>query len=99
MGSATLYSVLIYILLSEDVTYASNVFETYVIVTILKLCCFNYHICKLGNILLFVNSIVILFHCNSMYVICICLIYGDLGCDVDLPRSFVTLGGLPGLYK
>ena len=23
----------------------------------------------------------------------------DLGCDVDLPRSFVTLGGLLGLYK
>ena len=20
-------------------------------------------------------------------------------CDADLPRSFVTLGGLPGLYK
>jgi len=27
-----LYSVLIYMLLSEDVTYASNVFETYIIV-------------------------------------------------------------------
>jgi hypothetical protein len=23
----------------------------------------------------------------------------DLGCDVDLPRSFVTLGELPGSYK
>ena len=30
---------------------------------------------------------------------CICLIYYGLGCDVDLPRSYVTLGGLPGLYK
>ena len=30
---------------------------------------------------------------------CICLIYYGLGCDVDLPRSFVTLGGLSGLYK
>jgi hypothetical protein len=38
--------------------YASSVFETHVIVTILKLCCFSYHICKLDNILLFVNSIV-----------------------------------------
>ena len=36
---------------------------------------------------------------NSMYVMCICLIYYGLGCDVDLPRSFVTLGGQPGLYK
>ena len=32
MGSATLYSVLIYMLLSKDVTYASNVFGTYIIV-------------------------------------------------------------------
>ena len=40
MGSVNLYSVLIYMLLSEDVTYASNVFETYVIVIIWKLCCF-----------------------------------------------------------
>ena len=58
MGSVTLYLFLVYMLLLEDVTYASSVFETYVIVTILKLCCFSYHICKLGNILLFVNSIV-----------------------------------------
>ena len=36
---------------------------------------------------------------NSMYVMCICLIYYGLGCDVDLPRSFMTLGGLLGLYK
>ena len=58
MGSATLYLFLVYMLLLEDVTYASSVFETYVIVTILKLCCFSYHIYKFGNILLFVNSIV-----------------------------------------
>ena len=58
MGSTTLYLFLVYMLLLEDVNYASNVFETYVIVTILKLCCFSYHIYKLGNILLFVNSIV-----------------------------------------
>ena len=32
MPAATLYSVLIYMLLSEDVPYASNVFETYIIV-------------------------------------------------------------------
>ena len=96
----TLYLFLIYMLLLEDVTYASSVFESYVIVTILKLCCFSYHICKLGNILLFVNSIVnIISTANSMYVMCICLIYYGLCCDVDLPRSFVTLGGLPGLYK
>jgi hypothetical protein len=23
----------------------------------------------------------------------------DLGCEVDLPRSVMTLGGLPGLYE
>jgi hypothetical protein len=34
MGSVNLYSVLIYMLLLEDVTYASNVFETYIIVII-----------------------------------------------------------------
>jgi hypothetical protein len=34
-----------------------------------------------------------------MYVMCIYLIYGDLSCDVDLPRSFVTVSGLPGLYN
>jgi hypothetical protein len=34
MGLATLYSILIYMLLSQDVTYASNVFGTYVIVII-----------------------------------------------------------------
>ena len=58
MGSVTLYLFLIYMLLLEDVTYASSVFETYAIVIILKLYCFSYHICKLGNILLFVNSVV-----------------------------------------
>ena len=58
MGSVTLYLFLIYMLLLGDVSYASSVFETYVIVTILKLCCFSYHICKLGKILLCVNSIV-----------------------------------------
>ena len=75
MGSATLYLFLVYMLLLEDVTYASSVFETYVIVTILKLCCFSYHICKLGNILFFVNSIInIIFAANSVYVMCIYLI-------------------------
>jgi len=34
VGSAILYSVLIYMLLSEDVTYASNVFGIYVTVII-----------------------------------------------------------------
>jgi hypothetical protein len=34
-----------------------------------------------------------------MYVMCIYLIYYGLGCEVDLPRSFMTLGGLPGLYE
>ena len=36
---------------------------------------------------------------NSMYVMCSCLIYYGLGCGVDLPRSFMTLGGLSVLYK
>ena len=36
----TLYLFLIYMLLSEDVTYASNVFGTYINVIIQKLCCF-----------------------------------------------------------
>ena len=74
MGSVTLYLFLVYMLLLEDVTYDSSVFETYVIVIILKLCCFSHRICKLGNILLFVNSIVILFRYNSVYMMCICLI-------------------------
>jgi hypothetical protein len=34
-----------------------------------------------------------------MYVMCICLISYSLGCEVDLSRSFMTLGGLPSLYK
>jgi hypothetical protein len=34
VGSVTLYSVLIYMLLSEDVTYASNIFGTYIVVII-----------------------------------------------------------------
>jgi hypothetical protein len=34
-----------------------------------------------------------------MYVMCICLIYYGLDCEIDLPRFFVTLGGLPGLYE
>jgi hypothetical protein len=34
-----------------------------------------------------------------MYVMCTCLICYGLGCEVDLPRSVMTLGGLPGLYK
>ena len=36
---------------------------------------------------------------NSVYVMCIYLIYYGLGCDVNLPTSFVILDGLPGLYK
>ena len=34
MGSVTLYSFLIYMLLSEDVTYAIDVFGTYIIVRV-----------------------------------------------------------------
>jgi len=52
----------------EDVNYASSVFETYVIVTILKLCCFSYHIRKLSNVLLFVNSIV-----NIIFAATLCM--------------------------
>jgi hypothetical protein len=55
---------------------------------------------ELSMYYLFVNSTVILFLLqNSMYVMCICLIYYGLSCDVDLPRSFMTFGGLLGLYK
>jgi len=54
---------------------------------------------KYKLVLLFVNSFVILFPLQiSMYVMCICLIMRSW-CKVDLPRSFVTLGRLPGLYK
>ena len=50
-------------------------------------------------VLLFVDSIVILFLLQiSVYVMCICLIMRSW-CKVDLPRSFVTLGRLPGLYE
>ena len=58
VGSATPYLFLIYMLLLEDATYASSVIETYVILIILKLCCFTHRIFKLDNILLFVNLIV-----------------------------------------
>ena len=40
MGSVILYLFLIYMLLSEDVIYASNVFGSYINVIIWKLCCF-----------------------------------------------------------
>ena len=93
------YNVLIYMLLSEDVIYASNVFETYVIVIIGKLYCFLFNLEKSKFVLLFVNSFVILFLLQiSVYVMCICLIMRSW-CKVDLPRSFMTLGRLPGLYK
>ena len=36
---------------------------------------------------------------NSVYVMCICLIYYGLSCDVDLSRPFMMLGGLPDLCK
>ena len=41
VGSVTLYLFLIYMLLSEYVTYANNVFETYINVIIGKLCGFS----------------------------------------------------------
>ena len=87
-------------LLLEDVTYASNVFRTYVIVFISKLCCFPQIRFEL-SIILFICELNcnIISAANSVYVMCICLIYYNLGCDVELPRSFVTLGGLSGLYK
>jgi hypothetical protein len=34
-----------------------------------------------------------------MYVMCIYLIYYGFGCEVDLPRSAMTLGRLLGLYE
>ena len=40
VGSVILYLLLIYMLLSEDVTYAGNVFWTYINEIIWKLCCF-----------------------------------------------------------
>jgi len=40
VGSVTLYLFLMYMLLSEEVTYASNVFGTYINVIISKLCYF-----------------------------------------------------------
>ena len=61
MGSVTLYLFLIYMLLAEDVTYASNVFGTYINVIIRKLCCFHKSVLKPKLVLLLVNPFVILF--------------------------------------
>jgi hypothetical protein len=55
---------------------------------------------KLNNVLfIYEINCNIIFTVNSVYVMCICLIYYGSGCDVDLSRFFVTLGRLPGLYK
>jgi hypothetical protein len=34
-----------------------------------------------------------------VYMMCICLIKYDLGCEVDLLRPFVVLNGLPDSYE
>ena len=65
----------------------------------LKAMLFSNQIGKSKLVLLLVNSFIILFPLQiSVYVMCICLIMRSW-CKVDLPRSFVTLGRLPGLYK
>ena len=71
MGSVTLYLLLIYILLSKDVTYASNVFGTYINIIIWKLCCFPLTGFENQTILLFVNQFVILFPLR----LCVCDVY------------------------
>ena len=84
-----LYLFLIYMLLSEEVTYASNVFETYINVIIWKLCCFPLTGFETQTCTVICEPI-----CNIISTATLCM-----WCDVDLPRSFVTLGGLPDLYK
>ena len=71
MGLVTLYLFLIYRLLSEDVTYASNVFGSYINVIIWKLCCFPLTGFENQTVLLFVNHFVILFPLQ----LCVCDVY------------------------
>ena len=71
MGSVTLYLFLIYMLLLEDVTYASNVFGTYINVIIWKLCCFPLTGFENQTVLLFVNPFAILFSLQ----LCVCDVY------------------------
>ena len=82
-------------LLLEDVTYASSVFGTYVIIIISKLCCVPQIRFDLELILLFINFI--------STELCVCDLYllnhAILVVKWILLRSFVILSGLPGLYK
>ena len=71
MGSVTLYLFLIYMLFLEDVTYASNVFGTYINVIIWKLCSFPLIGFENQIVLLFVNPFVILF----LLQLCVCGVY------------------------
>ena len=67
----TLYLFLVYMLLLEDVTYASNVFETSVIVIISSYVVVSKIRFELDTILVIVNSIVILFR----YKLHVCDVY------------------------
>ena len=66
--------------------------QNYDLVIISKLCSFNLLDFETKLVLITCDPIVILFSLqNSVYVICICLIKYDLGCEVDLSR--------PSLYS
>ena len=67
--------IFIYMLLSEEVTYASIVFGTYINVIIWKLCCFPLTGFETQTCTIICESICnIIFRCNPAYVMCICLI-------------------------
>jgi hypothetical protein len=79
-------------LLFEDVIWASN--------TISNLCyCKHFKALLFFLIKFWTEYCNIISATNFVYVICICLIKYDLGCEVDLLRPFVVLNRLPGLYK
>ena len=71
MSSVTLYLFLIYMLLLEDITYASNVFGTYINIIILKAMLFSLIGFETQLVLLFVNPFVILFSLQ----LCVCDVY------------------------
>ena len=66
MGSATLHLFLVYMLLLEDVTFASNVFGTCVLVIISSYVVFSKSVLNLILYQLFVNSIIILFQLQTL---------------------------------
>ena len=93
VGLVTLYLFLIYMLLSEDVTYVSSVFETYIIVIIESYVVFTNRFWNPNLYYYLWTHCKHYFRCNFVYMMCICLIMRSwLWCwftDVlrDTPRT------------